>query len=115
MNATIISKQQHTFSFNAPAARSVKVVGDFTRWLKHPISLQKQASGAWIATTSLAPGIYHYRFLVDGEWSDDPGCKVRVQNPFGTLNDVLEVSPTSVQKQDKTTAAATSPKSSSQL
>jgi hypothetical protein len=42
-------------------------------------------------TASLKPGTYHYRFVVDGEWRDDPECKVRLQNPFGTQNDVVQV------------------------
>lgn len=85
--------QKQTFSFKAPAAHSVLLAGDFTRWLSKPIPLRKQADGVWKTTTSLAPGTYHYRFLVDGEWRDDPDCRIRVQNPFGTQNDVVQVGP----------------------
>ena len=90
MNA-IISKQKQTFSFNAPTAASVLLAGDFTQWQKHSIALRKQADGTWKATTSLSPGTYHYRFLVDGEWRDDPAC-MRVENPFGSQDAVRVVS-----------------------
>jgi hypothetical protein len=30
-----------------------------------------------------------YRFVVDGEWTDDPLCPRYVSNPFGGLNGVL--------------------------
>jgi 1,4-alpha-glucan branching enzyme len=90
MNATA-PKEKRIFSFKAPSARTVLLVGDFTRWLKHPIPLGKQADGVWTSTTTLAPGTYHYRFFVDGEWRDDPECKLRVQNQFGTQNDVIQV------------------------
>ena len=90
MNA-IISKQPHTFTFNAPGAGRVLLAGDFTRWLSHPIQLKKEPNGTWITRLSLKPGTYQYRFLVDGEWRDDPQCSVRVQNPFGTVNDVIQV------------------------
>jgi 1,4-alpha-glucan branching enzyme len=90
MNAT---KQKQTFSFKAPTANSVLLAGDFTRWLKHPIPLHKQVNGVWTTTTPLAPGTYHYRFVVDGEWRDDPNCKLRVQNAFGTQNDVIQIGP----------------------
>jgi 1,4-alpha-glucan branching enzyme len=90
MNATA-PKEKRTFSFKAPSARTVLLAGDFTRWLNHPIPLGKQADGVWTATTTLAPGTYHYRFFVDGEWRDDPECKLRVQNQFGTQNDVIQV------------------------
>ena len=91
MNAT--TKQKQTFSFKAPAAQSVLLAGDFTHWMKDPIPLRKQPDGVWRATASLAPGTHHYRFVVDGEWRDDPECKLRVQNPFGTQNDVVQIGP----------------------
>jgi 1,4-alpha-glucan branching enzyme len=90
MNA-IVTKQRQIFSLNAPDAHNVLLAGDFTRWLKRPIPLHRETNGVWRTTTLLAPGTYHYRFLVDGEWRDDPECKLRVQNPFGTQNDVIQV------------------------
>jgi 1,4-alpha-glucan branching enzyme len=92
MNA-IVYKQKQTFSFKAPTAQTVLLAGDFTRWLRKPIPLHKQRDGVWRATTLLPTGTYQYRFLVDGEWRDDPECKVHVQNPFGTQNDVIQVGP----------------------
>jgi 1,4-alpha-glucan branching enzyme len=80
-----------TFSFKAPAAHTVLLAGDFTHWLQNAIPLKKATNGVWKVTTSLAPGTYHYRFVVDGEWSDDPDCKLRVNNPFGGQNDVIQV------------------------
>src|SRR5215510_3297563 len=91
MNA---NETKQTFSFKAPEAHSVLLAGDFTHWLKHPIPLRKQPDGVWSITASLKPGTHHYRFVVDGEWRDDPECTVRVQNPFGTQNDVIQVANT---------------------
>jgi 1,4-alpha-glucan branching enzyme len=71
------------FSFRAPEAISVQLVGDFTHWQEKPISLKKDASGVWHTTVQLAHGVHHYRFLVDGEWRDDPDCTLRVPNPYG--------------------------------
>jgi 1,4-alpha-glucan branching enzyme len=79
------------FSFNAPAASTVMLVGDFTHWQKSPISLRKGRDGAWQTSVSLAPGTYHYRFIVDGEWQDDPDCTLRVPNPYGQQDAVLVV------------------------
>ena len=81
---------QH-FSIQAPGALSVMLVGDFTHWQEKPIALKKETSGVWSTSVDLAPGTYHYRFLVDGEWRDDPECTIRVPNPFGTENAVREV------------------------
>jgi 1,4-alpha-glucan branching enzyme len=80
-----------TFSFTAPTAMSVQLVGDFTHWEEKPIQLQKGENGVWQATVELEPGTHHYLFLVDGHWRDDPECTLRVGNPFGTENMVREV------------------------
>ena len=37
------------------------------------------------------PVKHNYRFLVDGQWQDDPACTIRVANPFGSENMVREV------------------------
>lgn len=85
------NKKKETFSFNAPDALSVMLVGDFTHWQKEPISMRKDANGIWKATVALEPGTHHYRFLVNGEWRDDPECTVRVPNPYGGQNAVRNV------------------------
>jgi 1,4-alpha-glucan branching enzyme len=75
-----------TFSLLAPDASSVQLAGEFTQWQERPINLQKDADGIWRATVKLPPGEHHYRFLVDGEWRDDPECTLRAPNPFGGEN-----------------------------
>jgi 1,4-alpha-glucan branching enzyme len=80
------------FQLDAGAAREVLLAGDFTGWAKTPIKLRKGKQGTWRTTVSLAPGQYHYKFVVDGEWKDDPAAKTTCSNPFGTRNSVLEIS-----------------------
>jgi 1,4-alpha-glucan branching enzyme len=80
-----------TFSFRAPEAKSVQLVGDFTQWQEHPINLEKGAGGVWRTVVPLPPGTHHYRFLVDGEWRDDPECTLRAPNPFGGENMTRQV------------------------
>jgi 1,4-alpha-glucan branching enzyme len=91
MARQIISKRQETFSFYAPDATSVQLVGDFTHWQQEPINLKRFEGGLWKATVSLPTGTYHYRFLVDGQWRDDPECTLRVENPYGAQNAVRVV------------------------
>jgi 1,4-alpha-glucan branching enzyme len=79
------------FAFSAPTAMSVQLVGDFTRWTEQPVSLQKGTGGVWRTEVALAPGVHHYRFIVDGKWQDDPECTVRVPNPYGGENMVRKV------------------------
>ncbi len=70
---------------------SVQLVGNFTHWQQSPIGLKKGADGIWRTTIELEPGTYHYRFLVDGQWRDDPECTMRVPNPFGSQDAVRKV------------------------
>ena len=80
-----------TFSLNAPTAQVVLLAGDFTGWQEAPASLKKDKSGLWKKTVSIAPGRYEYRFLVDGQWQDDPQCAIRQPNQFGGENCVCVV------------------------
>jgi 1,4-alpha-glucan branching enzyme len=67
------------------------LAGDFTDWQEHPIPMHEAADGVWSADVRLAPGAHRYRFLVDGEWRDDPECNALVANPFGTRDAVRQV------------------------
>jgi 1,4-alpha-glucan branching enzyme len=79
------------FAITAPGATRVALVGDFTHWQEKPIAMKPLGGGVWKAQVSLPPGTYHYRFLVDGEWRDDPECTLRVPNPYGSENAVRKV------------------------
>jgi len=79
------------FSLTAPQAMSVMLVGDFTGWQQNPVPMKRGPNGVWQAMVALGAGTHRYRFLVDGEWHDDPDCIVRVQNPYGSQDSVREV------------------------
>jgi 1,4-alpha-glucan branching enzyme len=85
-----ISTKQ-TFRFTSPTAMSVLLVGDFTHWQQRGIPMRKGKDGIWTVTVSLPPGKHSYRFLVDGDWRDDPECKLRVPNPYGSQDMVRQV------------------------
>ena len=84
-------KQNHkraTFKFMAPEAESVLLAGDFNAWDPNAHPLKKVSNGMWRINVSLSPGRYEYRFLVDGQWQNDPESKTFVPNPFGSDNSV---------------------------
>jgi len=89
MNGVKIKPQK--FSYVTAAAASVQLVGDFTNWRERPIPLRREPNGVWRAAVRLEPGTHYYRFLVDGEWRDDPKCPLHVPNPFGSHNAVRQV------------------------
>ena len=87
----IPNKRKVAFSLVAPAAKAVLLVADFTKWEQSPVALKKMKGGLWKTTVTLSPGAYEYRFLVDGQWQDDPACPTRNWNRFGSQNCVCIV------------------------
>jgi 1,4-alpha-glucan branching enzyme len=74
------------FSLLAPQAKSVFLAGDFNEWNTSSHLLSQDKKGTWKISLSLNPGQYQYRFIVDGEWQNDPDCDSFVENPFGESN-----------------------------
>lgn len=86
------SRRQTEFHLQAPKAISVKLAADFTNWEKSPMEMTRDEEGQWFASVSLEPGEYAYRFIIDGEWSDDPLAFQSLPNPYGSVNSVRRVS-----------------------
>ena len=80
--------RQQTFSLAAPEANLVQLVGEFTRWTDHPINMERDLGSVWWVAITLDQGRHSYRFIVDGQWRDDPACPVRESNPYGSENAV---------------------------
>ncbi len=79
------------FRLDAPNAKEVKIAGDFSEWEISAKQLEHKEDGIWEIGVSLPPGIYEYKFLVDGEWWNDPRGGDIVMNPFGSQNNVLQI------------------------
>jgi len=90
-NGIKVKSKIETFYHAAPAAKSVQLLGDFTHWQQQPINLRKGSNGLWWTAVRLEPGTHYYRFLVDGQWHDDPECPLYAPNPFGSKNAVRQV------------------------
>jgi hypothetical protein len=90
-NRSLVELKPIEFHVQAPSARSVKLAADFTDWEKYPLDMIKSEDGVWFTNVPLSPGQYSYRFIVDGQWCDDPRSVQRVPNPFGTVNAVVNV------------------------
>lgn len=80
-----------TFSLTAAAAEEVYLVGDFNGWdeKKHP--MKKDKNGKWKKDIVIPPGMYEYKYIVDGKWQIDPANRDVVHNRFGTLNNIILV------------------------
>ena len=80
-------------SFQAPAATSVAVVGDFNGWdPRRNLMVRASHEGLWGARLRLSPGIYQYSFVIDGKiWEADPRAERFMDDGFGGRNSVIIV------------------------
>lgn len=79
------------FELTHPTAQEVCIAGSFNDWHPNATPMIRQDNGRWTIGLALPPGRYEYRFVVDGEWMDDPAAGELIPNPFGTANAVIEV------------------------
>jgi 1,4-alpha-glucan branching enzyme len=79
-----------TFSITLSDANEVYLTGSFNNWnpRKHP--MHQKENGTWDKTVMIPPGIYEYKFLVDGQWKIDPQNCLICLNCFGTKNSVFD-------------------------
>jgi 1,4-alpha-glucan branching enzyme len=80
-----------SFEYFNPAAGEVLLAGSFNGWQPRSAPMTKRRGGKWSTELLLPPGQYEYRFVVDGQWQDDPMAARFVANSFGGLNCVVKV------------------------
>ena len=89
----------HTeFQCHAPSAKAVFLAGSFNNWDARATPLSREGEGTWTVGLDLAPGFYHYKYVIDGRWVCDsgcpqrcdgtPGCERCVPNAHGTMDRV---------------------------
>ena len=81
--------------FRDPSASDVRIAGDFNGWVpdKGVRSLieSEGQTRVWTKILNLPPGTYQYRYIVDGEWREDPENPQIVTGSAGGRNSVLVV------------------------
>jgi cyclomaltodextrinase len=71
---------------------NVFLAGTFNDWNDSQTSMtDADGDGTYAATLLLAPGTYQYKFVVDGQWRQDPNNPQGAPDGFGGQNSVLEV------------------------
>ena len=78
-------------SFQAPEAKQVMIAGDFNKWNANKTPLRKGKNGLWKKQLALKAGRYEYKFVVDGNWINDPNNSYCVWNTYGSQNSVIEI------------------------
>jgi chromosome partitioning protein len=76
-------------------ANDVRIAGDFNGWIpdKGVRSLieSEGETRVWTKILQLPPGTYEYRYVVDGQWCDDPENPETVSSEVGGQNSLLVV------------------------
>ncbi|MCO6486899.1 MAG: hypothetical protein J5I98_00710 [Phaeodactylibacter sp.] len=73
-----------------PEAQRVVLSGSFNGWDEQAFAMDK-AEGGWATRLQLDAGRYEYKFIVDGQWMEDPGNPDKRKNEHDTYNSILYV------------------------
>lgn len=79
------------FVIRAAGANRVLIAGDFNDWNPDRTPLMHVDSDTFQIKVPLTPGRYQYRYVVDGNWRNDPDNHNVEMNPYGELNNVVDV------------------------
>ncbi len=71
-------------------AEKVVLAGSFNRWNGDVYQMEKRSNG-WALKLELPPGTYEYKFVIDGEWIEDPANNQKVRNEYWGFNSVIEI------------------------
>ncbi|MEQ9453845.1 MAG: AAA family ATPase [Phycisphaeraceae bacterium] len=89
-----VRKTQQGMLFVQPANGAVKleIAGDFNDWNPTQTPMRRDDNlGVWQVCLPLQPGHYQYRLVADGRWYNDPYNPTVERNPFGDVNNVVEI------------------------
>ena len=67
-----IKKRRVMMALKALGASEVFLMGDFNNWNDKIHPMKRNEKGLWVKAVMLPSGRYEYKFLVDGEWWNDP-------------------------------------------
>ncbi|MEN9868255.1 MAG: hypothetical protein RL748_3845 [Pseudomonadota bacterium] len=71
------------FQLHAPAAQSVSLIGEMTDWKLSPMPMERSADGVWHTTLRLRQGQWCYKFMVDGQFIEDPANPLKADDGWG--------------------------------
>jgi hypothetical protein len=74
-------------------AKKVFLAGSFNTWRPQDrkFELRENRPGIWSVTIPLDPGLYQYKFIVDGSWIADPANPNTRPDGFGGSYSLVEV------------------------
>jgi 1,4-alpha-glucan branching enzyme len=86
-----IGKNSVEFRLWRPGAGIVSLVGDFNHWNPEDDLLSKGRDGIWRLRKKLFPGVYRYKYIIDGEWSPDIYNARSASDDTGETCSIIEI------------------------
>jgi len=86
-----IAGKMKEFKLYAPEAKKVSIAGTFNNWDTKKHTAKKDTKGNWSVKLNLKPGRHEYKFVVDGNWVNDPSCTNCVPNGMGGCNCTVDI------------------------
>ncbi len=87
-------REEVTFALESSQGKDIYVAGDFNDWkIDDESRLARGENGWWEKRISLSHGRYRYKFVIDGEWTEDSKNQAREINAFGSFDSVMEIKP----------------------
>lgn len=84
-------KGNTTFKLKGHADASLVVLtGTFNAWNQSQLLFAREGD-EWVCRVDLDPGVYQYKFIVDGDWLLDPSNPDTAEDEAGNVNSVIEV------------------------
>ena len=87
------ASQTHVFHYHPEKGRPpqhVNLAGDFNGWSSTETPMTREGN-AYRASLTLAEGVHHYKFVVDGQWLNDPESvtDLEVSDNYGGKNSAV--------------------------
>lgn len=79
------------FVARASNAHRMQIAGDFNDWNPDRSPMMRIDDETFQVKLPLRPGKYGYRYVIDGQWRNDPANHRTELNPFGELNNIVTV------------------------
>ena len=79
------------FVYHNPDAGSVNLAGSMNGWSADATPLRDHGKGRWSVVVPLEAGEHQYKFVVDGNWTQDPGNGQAVSDGYGGSNSAVTV------------------------
>lgn len=80
------------FVVDAPEEADVQIAGDFNGWSPGALTCSKSnGKKQWCRSFLLKPGVYEYKYVINGKWMPDAQNTSAVDDHFGGKNSVIQV------------------------